>query len=47
MDNKCSKYEGLFVFSDEETLKKHLEECEDYRKEAEKMAHKEYINKWK
>ena len=37
MDNKCSKYEGLFIFSDEETLKKHLEECEDCRKEAEKM----------
>ena len=37
MDNKCSKYEGLFVFSNEETLKKHLEECEDCRKEAEKM----------
>lgn len=37
MDNKCSKYEGLFVFSDEETLKKHLEECEDCAKEAQKM----------
>lgn len=37
MDNKCSKYEGLFVFSDEETLKKHLEECEECRLEHEKM----------
>ena len=37
MDNKCSKYEGLFVFSDEETLKKHLEECPDCRAEHDKM----------
>ena len=37
MDNKCSKYEGLFVFSDEETLNKHLAECEDCRLEHEKM----------
>lgn len=37
MENKCSKYEGLFVFSDEETLKKHLEECEECRLEQEKM----------
>lgn len=37
MDNKCSKYEGLFVFSDEETFQKHLEECSDCRAEHEKM----------
>ncbi len=37
MDNKCSKYESLFVFSDDETLKKHLEECEDCQKEHETM----------
>ena len=37
MDKKCSKYEGLFVFSDEETLMKHIEECEDCRAEHEKM----------
>lgn len=37
MDNKCSKYEGLFIFSDEESLKKHLEECPDCRAEHEKM----------
>ena len=37
MDRKCSKYEGLFVFSDEEALQKHLEECEDCRAEHEKM----------
>lgn len=33
--DKCSKYESLFVFSNEDTLKKHLQECEDCRKEAE------------
>ena len=37
MDKKCSKYESLFVFSDEETLSKHLQECEDCRQEQEKM----------
>ncbi len=37
MDNKCSKYEGLFVFSDEGTLLKHLEECPECRAEHEKM----------
>lgn len=37
MDNKCTKYEGLFIFSDEETLNKHLAECEDCRHENEKM----------
>ena len=37
MENKCSKYEGLFVFSDEKTLNEHLSECEDCRKEHDKM----------
>ena len=37
MDKKCTKYEGLFIFSDEATLNKHLEECEDCRQEHEKM----------
>ena len=37
MKNKCSKYEGLFVFSDEETLLKHVNECEDCKLEHEKM----------
>ena len=37
MDKKCSKYEGLFIFSDEESLQKHLEECPDCRAEHEKM----------
>lgn len=37
MKDKCSKYEGLFIFNDEETLKKHIETCEDCRKEQEIM----------
>ncbi|MBE7704053.1 MAG: hypothetical protein E7Z89_08405 [Cyanobacteria bacterium SIG28] len=37
MDKKCSKYEGLFVFSDEETLMKHIEECPECKAEHEKM----------
>ena len=37
MDNKCSKYEGLFVFSDTETLQQHVLECEECRKEQETM----------
>lgn len=37
MENKCSKYESLFVFSDNETLNKHIEECADCKKESEKM----------
>ena len=37
MKDKCTKYEGLFVFSDEETLKSHLNECEECRLEQEKM----------
>lgn len=37
MENKCSKYEGLFIFSDEATLEEHLKECPDCRAEHEKM----------
>ena len=37
MDKKCTKYEGLFVFSDNETLAEHIAECEDCRAEQEKM----------
>ena len=37
MNNKCSKYEGLFIFSDEETFNKHLEECSDCQEEHKKM----------
>lgn len=33
--DKCSKYESLFVFSDENTMKEHIDSCEDCRKEAE------------
>jgi len=37
MDNKCSKYEGLFIFSDEKSLEEHLSQCADCREEHEKM----------
>ena len=37
MNDKCQKYEGLFVFSDEETFKAHLEECPECKAEHEKM----------
>ena len=37
MKDKCQKYEGLFVFSDEATLQAHLAECSDCRIEHEKM----------
>ena len=37
MDKKCSKYEGLFIFSDEETLKKHVEECAECKSEQAQM----------
>ena len=37
MDNKCNKYEGLFVFSDKEALDKHILECEDCRREDEQQ----------
>ena len=34
---KCTKYEALFTFGDEETLKAHLETCEECRKEQEEL----------
>ena len=37
MDNKCSKYEGLFIFSDEKALEQHIQECNECRAEHEKM----------
>lgn len=37
MDNKCNKYEGLFIFSDEKTLQEHIATCEDCKAEHEKM----------
>lgn len=37
MKDKCSKYEALFTFGDEEQLKAHIAECEDCRIEDETM----------
>ena len=37
MKDKCTKYEALFTFANEETLRQHIETCEDCRKEQEKM----------
>ena len=34
---KCSKYEALYIFGNEETLKAHVETCEDCKKEQEKL----------
>ncbi len=37
MNEKCSKYESLFVFRSEEELNEHINTCEDCRLEHEKM----------
>lgn len=37
MKDKCTKYEALFTFRDEEELNEHIQECEDCRLEHEKM----------
>ena len=37
MDKKCGKYEALFTFSDDATLKKHISECDECKKEHENM----------
>ncbi len=37
MKKKCEKLESLFIFSDDEALKKHLAECEECKAEYEKM----------
>lgn len=39
MDNekKCDKYEGLFVFRNEDELNEHIENCPDCRAEHEKQ----------
>ena len=37
MNKKCSKYEGLFVFSDAEALNNHINQCEECRQEQEEM----------
>lgn len=33
MENKCSKYEELFISASQEELEKHIQECEECRKE--------------
>ena len=35
MKDKCTKYEALFTFADEKTLRQHIETCEDCRREQE------------
>ena len=37
MKEKCTKYESLFLFRDEEELQEHLRNCPDCQKEHEKM----------
>lgn len=37
MNNKCPKLEGLFIFSNEDELLKHLEECDDCKNAYTKM----------
>lgn len=37
MNKKCTKYEELFISSDEDALKQHISECEECRIEHEKM----------
>ncbi len=37
MKEKCTKYEALFTFGSDETLKEHLLTCEDCQKEQEVM----------
>ncbi len=37
MYKKCTKYEALFTFSDEKTLKEHVLTCEDCQAEQELM----------
>ncbi len=40
MDNenkKCDKYEGLFVFRNDDELNEHLKECSECREEHEKL----------
>ncbi len=35
-DNKCNKYEGFFVFQNEENFNEHINNCEVCKKEHEK-----------
>ena len=36
-NDKCSKYEGLFVFANEQDCSEHLKKCPDCQAEDEKM----------
>ena len=36
MENKCNKYEGYFLFSDEKALDEHIKTCPDCQKERAK-----------
>lgn len=38
MNDKCNKYESLFIFSDEKTLMEHVKNCPECQKEHEKMG---------
>ena len=37
MAQKCSKYESLFIFGNDEDLNEHLESCQECRLEHQKM----------
>ena len=37
MNDKCTKFESLYLFRDETELEEHLKECPDCRAEKEKM----------
>ena len=43
MENKCNKYETLFIFSDEQTLEEHVQNCDECRQEHEKMQKVSYM----
>ncbi|MCI1273552.1 MAG: hypothetical protein LKG27_03860 [Clostridiaceae bacterium] len=37
MTNKCTKYQGLFIFADEKTFLSHVDSCDECKAEHEKM----------
>lgn len=37
MNDKCNKYESLFIFSNEEALEEHIKTCPECRAEHERM----------
>ena len=37
MKEKCTKFEGMFVFANEKDFEKHLGSCDDCKEEAKKM----------